>query len=224
MPTTTWQAYNFYDADGDGWGDTWYARWKTKTVDTRRPHRDRGVPLPLPQLRPRVPPLARAAGKRRRRLRRRRPRGVRDAGRAPGRLRPARLPGAHRVRDDRALRPRRGLPRPRRQPALPLGEQLLPPRRPAGRSVTLIDEWRDLGRPEAELLGVQYVASDRGERHAPSRSSAPTPRRGRSGHRPRERLAVRHLRDRDRRPRIGVAAGTVVLARSPSSSPASRRR
>ena len=26
MPTTTWQAYNFCDGDGDGWGDTWYAR------------------------------------------------------------------------------------------------------------------------------------------------------------------------------------------------------
>ena len=25
IPTNTWQAYNFYDADGDGFGDTWYA-------------------------------------------------------------------------------------------------------------------------------------------------------------------------------------------------------
>jgi hypothetical protein len=25
LPTNTWQAYNFRDADGDGWGDTWYA-------------------------------------------------------------------------------------------------------------------------------------------------------------------------------------------------------
>ena len=25
MPTNTWQAYNMYDRDGDGWGDTWYA-------------------------------------------------------------------------------------------------------------------------------------------------------------------------------------------------------
>jgi hypothetical protein len=31
VPTTTWQAYNFYDADGDGWGDTWYARWARRT-------------------------------------------------------------------------------------------------------------------------------------------------------------------------------------------------
>ena len=33
--------------------------------------------------------------------------------------------------------------------------------------MTLVDEWRALGRPEAGLLGAQYVAGDRGERHAP---------------------------------------------------------
>ncbi len=44
LPTTTWQAYNFYDVDGDGWGDTWYARWKTDVFDPRRPHSNRGVP------------------------------------------------------------------------------------------------------------------------------------------------------------------------------------
>src|SRR5476649_55893 len=44
MPTTTWQAYNFYDTDGDGWGDTWYAHWKTDKVDLTRPHAGRGVP------------------------------------------------------------------------------------------------------------------------------------------------------------------------------------
>jgi hypothetical protein len=36
-----------------------------------------------------------------------------------------------------------------------------------GQRLTLIDQWRDLGRPEAALLGVQYIAGDRGERHAP---------------------------------------------------------
>ena len=43
MPTNTWQAYNFYDADGDGWGDTWYAGGN-QPVDLTRPFRDRGVP------------------------------------------------------------------------------------------------------------------------------------------------------------------------------------
>ena len=43
MPTNTWQAYNFYDRDGDGWGDTWYAGG-SPPVDLTRPYRDRGVP------------------------------------------------------------------------------------------------------------------------------------------------------------------------------------
>ena len=44
LPTTTWGAYNFHDADGDGWGDTWYARWKTNRADLTRPNPNRGVP------------------------------------------------------------------------------------------------------------------------------------------------------------------------------------
>src|SRR5581483_10071027 len=44
IPVSTWAAYNFYDADGDGWGDTWYARWHTMHVDLTRPHATRGVP------------------------------------------------------------------------------------------------------------------------------------------------------------------------------------
>ena len=43
LPTNTWQAYNFNDADGDGWGDTWYAGGNPP-VDLGRPYRDRGVP------------------------------------------------------------------------------------------------------------------------------------------------------------------------------------
>jgi hypothetical protein len=43
VPTNTWQAYNFYDGDGDGWGDTWYAGG-LPPVRLDRPYRDRGVP------------------------------------------------------------------------------------------------------------------------------------------------------------------------------------
>ncbi len=44
-PTNTWQAYNFRDADGDGKPDTWYFWWdKRPWVDTLRPYLDRGVP------------------------------------------------------------------------------------------------------------------------------------------------------------------------------------
>ena len=43
LPTNTWQAYNMYDRDGDGWGDTWYAGGDPP-VELDRPYRDRGVP------------------------------------------------------------------------------------------------------------------------------------------------------------------------------------
>jgi hypothetical protein len=44
QPTNTWHAYNFYDADGDGYGDSWYVSWRIKTLDLARPHLHRGVP------------------------------------------------------------------------------------------------------------------------------------------------------------------------------------
>jgi hypothetical protein len=44
MPTETWQAYNFRDDNGDGSPDTWYAGWQTKQARLIRPFLDRGVP------------------------------------------------------------------------------------------------------------------------------------------------------------------------------------
>ena len=44
MPTQTWQAYNFRDDNGDGHPDTWYAGWKTHTARLVRAFLDRGVP------------------------------------------------------------------------------------------------------------------------------------------------------------------------------------
>jgi N,N-dimethylformamidase len=44
LPTTTWHAYNFYDHNGDGFGDTWYSLWSQRRIDLARPHLRRGVP------------------------------------------------------------------------------------------------------------------------------------------------------------------------------------
>jgi len=44
LPTTTWQAYNYYDRNGDGFGDTWYSLFAEKRIDLTRPHLRRGVP------------------------------------------------------------------------------------------------------------------------------------------------------------------------------------
>jgi hypothetical protein len=48
LPTFTWQAYNFQDSDGNGWGDTWYVGPRMAPITLRaalhRPFLDRGVP------------------------------------------------------------------------------------------------------------------------------------------------------------------------------------
>jgi hypothetical protein len=44
LPTNTWQAYNFQDVDGNGYGDTWYAGPPNLTVDLGRTYIARGVP------------------------------------------------------------------------------------------------------------------------------------------------------------------------------------
>jgi hypothetical protein len=44
LPTNTWQAYNFQDVDGNGYGDTWYAGPPNRKVSLGRTYIARGVP------------------------------------------------------------------------------------------------------------------------------------------------------------------------------------
>ena len=43
LSTNTWQAYNFFDADGDGWGDSWNVSGSIRTLGLRRPYLDFGL-------------------------------------------------------------------------------------------------------------------------------------------------------------------------------------
>jgi hypothetical protein len=45
LGTNTWQAYNFEDADGNGWGDSWYVDPSHGAVDLGRPFLDFGLPF-----------------------------------------------------------------------------------------------------------------------------------------------------------------------------------
>src|SRR5204863_8691759 len=47
LPTNTWQAYNFRDANHDGIGDTWYADPRL-TVELDRPFQKQGMPPHYP--------------------------------------------------------------------------------------------------------------------------------------------------------------------------------
>jgi hypothetical protein len=44
LPTSTWQAYNFTDGDGDGTGDTWYASRRRESARLDRPFMGDGMP------------------------------------------------------------------------------------------------------------------------------------------------------------------------------------
>ena len=44
LPTNTWQAYNFQDVDGNGYGDTWYAGPPNNAVNLSRTYIARGAP------------------------------------------------------------------------------------------------------------------------------------------------------------------------------------
>jgi hypothetical protein len=44
LPTNTWQAYNFQDVNGDGYGDTWYAGPPNRNVNLGRTYIARGAP------------------------------------------------------------------------------------------------------------------------------------------------------------------------------------
>ena len=155
MPTSTWEAYNFYDANGDGWGDTWYARWKTSFVDATRPHPNRGIPYRYRSYDLQFQHWLAQTGKNVDTY------GDEDieAFATPDALRAAYdlivFPGPHGVRDRAPLQPDHGY--------RDLGGNLLFLsannffRRidRNGVRLKLIDEWRDLGRPEEALLGVQ---------------------------------------------------------------------
>jgi hypothetical protein len=47
LPTNTWAAYNLRDSDGNGYGDSWYADPRVRTVVLGRPFTHGGVPRQL---------------------------------------------------------------------------------------------------------------------------------------------------------------------------------
>jgi len=171
LPTNTWQAYNFYDADGNGWGDTWYAGPQAHPavlrIGLQRPYLNRGVP---PYFRTydlgflhwlawsgreveyvADPDLARL--------------------RTGERLRRAYdlviFPGHEEYVTGRVYRIVRSFRDLGGSLAFLSADNFY--WRVAARSHTLrrTRPWRELGRPEAELVGVQYRGNDGGRHQAP---------------------------------------------------------
>lgn len=166
MPTNTWQAYNFRDDDGDGWGDTWYAG-ANPPVRLDRPYLDRGVP---PRYRRYDLPFLR---------------WLRRFGRVPEMLAEDDLEAIPAGDDLRRLYDLVVFPGHSEYVTEHVYDLLTRFRDLGGRLVFLsannvfwkverdgttlrrVKLWRDLGRPEAALLGVQYRANDDGTRQGP---------------------------------------------------------
>ena len=162
MPTQTWQAYNFRDDDGDGRPDTWYAG-NGNVVHLFRPFLNRGVPYRFRHYDlPFLHWLARTG---------KHVDFFADAdldrfGNARGLARAYDLivfPGHH----EYVTTPEYDVIEAYRN----LGGNLMflsannffwrVVRR--GSTITRIERWRELGRPEAALIGAQYRGNDRGQ-------------------------------------------------------------
>ena len=166
-PTTTWQAYNFYDRNGDGLGDTWYSLWGSKRIDLSRPHLRRGTPYRYRSYE--VAFLHWLAG-----------RGHTVDMYADEDIET--FPSATELRAayDLIVFPGHTEYVTRRLYDLITGYRDLGGRLMflsannffrevirTGDSARLVGEWRTRGRPESALLGVQYLANDRGQRQQP---------------------------------------------------------
>jgi hypothetical protein len=167
MSTMTWQAYNFRDDDGDGKGDTWYSDWSKHTARLGRPYLNRGVPYTfrhndLPFLHWLAwsgrsvdyladPDLDTVAG-----------------GRALARAYDLIVfPGHHEyvtAHEYDVVEQFRDLGG--NLMFLSANNFFRRVERRGGR-MRLIGLWRDLGRPESELIGVQYRGNDKGTHRGP---------------------------------------------------------
>ena len=169
LPTSTWQAYNFYDRDGDGRGDTWYAGWRTHFMRLGRPYLNGGVP---PHFRNYdLPFLVWAAA------RHIRADYLTDAdvesigsGRHLARLYDfVVFPGHHEYVTQheydivQSYRDRGG------NLAWLSANNFFWKVVRHGPVLERVAEWRNLGRPEASLIGTQYRGNDEGKRRGPMR-------------------------------------------------------
>jgi hypothetical protein len=160
LPTQTWQAYNFRDDDGDGKPDSWYAQGNTARL--ARPFLDRGVPphfkyYDAPFLR-----WAESTGHAADYL----SDGDLNATTGPALRRAYQLlvfeghheyVTTHEYDAVTRFRNRGG------NLAFLSADNFFWKITKRGPVMTRVARWRDLGRPEAALVGVQYYHNDMGE-------------------------------------------------------------
>jgi hypothetical protein len=167
LPTMTWQAYNLRDDNGDGRGDTWYANWHVHTARLGRPYLNRGVPynfrrydLPflhwLARTGKHVDFLADADL---------------DAARSGSRLAHAYtliiFPGHHEYVTTHEYDVTEQYRNLGGHLAFLSANNFFWRTIKHGNVIERTQQWRDLGRPESALIGVQYRGNDRGTHRGP---------------------------------------------------------
>jgi len=163
MPTQTWQAYNFRDDNGDGRPDTWYAGWKTHRARLIRPFLDRGVP---PHWKRYDAPFVRWLAHTQRQVDYLSDAELRNVESGDALARAYTLivfsghheyVTAHEYGVVTRYRDLGG------NLAFLAANNFFWKITIANGVMTRVAKWRDLGRPEAALIGVQYRGNDRGE-------------------------------------------------------------
>ena len=165
--TNTWEAYNHQDADGDGWGDTWYANDEDRRVDLERPYIRLGAP---PKWRIYdVTPLhwIYRTGKKVDFV------SDDDFGRFTSARRLARLydlivfPGHEEYVTTHEYNLIAGYRNLGGNLMFLSATNLLWRIDRHGNTITRVAQWRQLGRPESSIVGVQYRGNDEGEHRGP---------------------------------------------------------
>jgi hypothetical protein len=166
MPTETWQAYNFRDDNGDGTPDTWYAGWHTNRARLVRAFLDRGVP---PHWKHYDAPFVRWLVQTRRNVDYLSDQDLRDVrtGKQLAAYTAIIFSGHHEYvtsHEYDVVTQYRNLGG---NLAFLAANNFFWKITIRSHVMTRVAQWRDLGRPEAALIGVQYRANDRGGHRGP---------------------------------------------------------
>jgi hypothetical protein len=165
MPTFTWQAYNFHDDDGDGRGDTWY-NWRTRVARLGRPFENRGVP---PYYKSYDQPFLRWVIQREKRVDYL---AQTDVAKSNGRALAAAydlliFPGHHEYVTKREYDAVEGFRNRGGNLMFLSANNFFWKVVTRANMMYKVRLWRELGRPEASLIGVQYIGNDDGSTQAP---------------------------------------------------------
>ena len=214
LPTRTWQAYNARDDDGNGVGDTWYSVPGLDQVRLGRPFENRGVPPHFRKYDLGFLHWLQDTG-----------RGVdvlaqEDLDETTGAQLAAAydllvFPGHHEYVTEAEYDAVTGF-RDAGGNLMFLSANNFFWRVDVRDGVmTRVAKWRTLGRPEAALLGVQYIASDKARSRAPWHVRPTAPRLDVRGRRARPRPRVLPGGHRDRRRRTKLASRDPGRRRDP---------